>query len=91
MTVDRYSHADGEELGMESARSKERWSELYEEALLEHDPQMLWIRISEAQKAIQERTIQLWCERSLDATERDRLHSASRYLDILRTCSRKAS
>ena len=76
---------------MENANGNEHWLELYKEALLEHDPQMLSVRIADAQRAIQERTLQLWSDRSPDTNERNRLHTASRYLDILRTCSRKAS
>jgi len=74
---------------MENAKGNEHWLDLYREAVLEPDPDMLSTRICEAHKAIEERERQLWHEGTLESRERERLEAAYRYLEILRACVRK--
>ena len=74
---------------MEDAKGNEHWLELYKDAVSEHDPDVLAVRISEAQKAIQQRERQLWYEGSLERSERERLDAASRYLEMLRVFGAK--
>jgi len=74
---------------MQTGAQNEHWRELYEEAILENDSDKISIRISEAQKAIQERTLQLWYQESLGPPERERLHTASRSLEVLRICGER--
>lgn len=69
---------------MGDAKSNEHWLDLYKQAVLEHDPERLLVRISEAAKAIHERERQLWYEGALERTDRERLDAACRYLEILR-------
>lgn len=69
---------------MDNGKENERWLELYKEAVLEHDPERLVSRITEAHKAIHERERQLWYAGSLEQSERERLEAASRYLEALR-------
>ena len=59
------------------------WRELYKDAILEHDPEILGSRIFMAQKAIHERARKLWYEGAQETIERERLSSATRYLEIL--------
>ena len=59
------------------------WRELYREAILEHDTEILGARISAAQKAIQERARELCYEGTQGTIERKRLSSATDYLQIL--------
>src|SRR5690242_18937226 len=77
------------EFEMEAAETSKDWRELYEEAVLEHDPERLGTRIALAHKAIQERTRQLWYEGSQEMSEREHLEAAFHYLEILHSLAGK--
>lgn len=74
---------------MDAAETSKDWRELYKEAVLEHDPERLGTRISQAHKAIQERTRDLWYQGSPEVSERQRLTAATHYLEILRSLLQK--
>ena len=68
---------------MDAAETSKDWRELYKEAVLEHDPERLGARISQAHEAIQKRALQLWYEGSHEMSEREHLNAAAHYLEIL--------
>jgi len=68
---------------MDAVETTKDWRGLYKEAVLEHDPERLDARISQAHKAIQERARQLWYEGGREVSEREHLTAAAHYLEIL--------
>ena len=74
---------------METVKKDSAWLELYREAILENDPEVLMDRLLLARKAIQERTRDLWYRKSPEASERQRLTAAAHYLEILRSLAEK--
>lgn len=67
----------------DSDQHEKQWRELYQAALIEHDPAKLKSLITEAHKAIQRETRRLWYARSLNTHERQSLDAASHYLEML--------
>ena len=61
----------------------QNWRELYEAALLEHDPTKLKPLIAEAHRAIQKEIRRLWYAGLANTEERRSLDIASRYLEAL--------
>lgn len=74
---------------MVTVKKDSAWLELYREAILENDPEVLMNRLLLARKAIQERTRDLWYHNSLEVRERQRLTAAAHYLEILRSLAEK--
>lgn len=64
--------------------SQKQWSELYRQALLESDETKLQRRIEEAEKAIQQRALELWYAEP-PTRERTDLDVALRFLGILKS------
>ena len=61
------------------------WPELYKEALFETDCEQLCLRIEQAEKAIQERALELWNSQSFETRERRDLDAALHFLALLRS------
>ncbi len=74
---------------MEVPVKEKAWLELYREAILEHDSEVLKKRLALANQAIQKRTLDLWHRGATEVGERERLTAAARYLQILRSLTDK--
>lgn len=68
---------------MQESANAPDWRELYEAALLEHDPARLKSLIAEAHRAIQKEIRRLWYAGLANTKERRSLDIASRYLETL--------
>ncbi len=68
---------------MQEPANDQNWRELYETALLEHDPTRLKRLIAEAHYAIQKEIRRLWYAGLANTEERRSLDIASRYLEVL--------
>lgn len=70
---------------MTNAERNTDWRDLYEEAVLEFDPEKMLVRIDSAQEAIRDRVRELWYEGSSDIAEQSHLDAAFYFLGMLRT------
>lgn len=61
------------------------WQELYREAVLESDPEVIDTRIAAAQSAIGERRKKLWNRGERATYEVNKLEAASYFLELLKT------
>jgi hypothetical protein len=68
---------------MQESADTHNWRDLYESALLEHDPTRLKPLIVEAHRAIQKEIRRLWYAGLTDTEERRLLDTASHYLEVL--------
>ncbi len=64
---------------------QKKWPELYKDALLESDRNRLPERIDEAERAIQQRALQLWYAPSPEIRERREMETALRFLALLKS------
>lgn len=72
---------------MPDSANTTNWRELYEAALLEHDPARLKPLIAHAHRAIQKEIRRLWYAGMANSEERRSLDIASRYLEVLYSCT----
>ena len=74
---------------MAEINKKEQWEELYRRALFEEDRNTLPLLLEEAYQAAQQRVRELWYSptrgQNVTDKERNELHAAAYYLDLLRT------
>lgn len=68
---------------------EKNWPELYKQALFETDYDRLCFRIEEAEKAIQQRALELWNSQLYEARERRDLDAALHFLALLRAVALK--
>ena len=66
-----------------------RWPQLYREAILESDRDVLPSRIKLAQRAIRARVHELWYAASPETRERHDLDAAARFLGLLEVRHRR--
>ena len=74
---------------MAGINKKEDWVELYRRALFEEDRNRLPLLLEQAYQAVQQRVRELWYSptrgQNVTDKERNELHAAAYYLDLLRT------
>lgn len=74
---------------MAEIHEKEHWADLYRRALFEEDGSKLPLMLERARQAVQQRVRELWHlttrGQSVSAKERQDLHTAAYYLDLLRS------
>ncbi|MGE5054282.1 MAG: hypothetical protein ACM3WP_08955 [Acidobacteriota bacterium] len=74
---------------MAEIQEKEHWADLYRRALFEEDGSKLPLMLERARQAVQQRVRELWHlttrGQSVSAKERQDLHTAAYYLDLLRS------
>ncbi len=68
---------------MQESANSQNWRELYQAALLEHDPTRLKPLIARAHHAMQKEIRRLWYAGLANTEERRSLDIASRYLEVL--------
>ena len=71
---------------MAEIHEKEHWADLYRRALFEEDGSKLPLMLERARQAVQQRVRELATRgQSVSAKERQDLHTAAYYLDLLRS------
>ena len=74
---------------MAGINKKEHWAELYRRALFEEDRNRSPLLLEQAYHAVQQRVRELWYSptrgQNVTDKERNELHAAAYYLDLLRT------
>ena len=74
---------------MTGINKKEHWAALYRRVLFEEDRNQLPLLLEQAYQAVQQRVRELWYSptrgQNVTDKERNELHAAAYYLDLLRT------
>jgi len=74
---------------MAGINKKEHWADLYRRALFEEDRNKLPLLLEQAYRAVQQRVRELWYSptggQNVTDKERNELHAAAYYLDLLRS------
>jgi hypothetical protein len=78
---------------MAGINQKEHWADLYRRALFEEDRYKLPLLLEQAYQAVQQRVRELWYSpnhgQNVTVKERNELHAAAYYLDLLRSLEAK--
>jgi hypothetical protein len=78
---------------MAGINKKEHWADLYRRALFEEDRYKLPLLLEQAYQAVQQRVRELWYSpnhgQNVTVKERNELHAAAYYLDLLRSLEAK--